>query len=703
MEMSRVEHLFMQILDRKQWIEGQLKHQIVSYEESLAYNVLADGKQPPPWLWAQGLDGCGYADPKELTTEQLYSGMLFPLPKTTTPSATNSTYCTLPAFMSNKVCQSKKFMETCASNKYFITESSYVAVPSAGELNPGMMAESEVVEPFAEFDPSARMQRPNCRQKGQNIHPGEQEKSFNYLRDMITGEEHAGRLIQSREIPVKADNARKSSAMIDYHHNIDGGRVTRSRSRSAAQTGSHQSFDKLSELLKPSNCVETDVYHEDEIQTATQSFPSVKLNHLSCTPTSNDGGSHPCMARTAAIELGLDTASHVHSGLKMSSSTEPLLPETFPMVEPKKLLVDALEEDCWLNKICYISSKKKNQLSLENDFDRDLEKVDGSEKDVSKHGMDVDVRLSNYGAEQDGLQLFESEASESHSVHTVGHQSYRQDVNGKSSIGSLAGGQHNKKLCLRSSPNSIENHGSYLPNVSEENSLLPDSNKSEVSACLEDATEKAVNRCWITPNSTETQGEPLQVRYYLRSGSNNAMNIASSRSTKNNPSSCLKQAKGSIPQACGWITPNCTDSQGEPTQSRYYLRSRSNHDMNVASSRSSKSNSSSCLKQAEDAVPQACEISSPKSREVDDRSSNIFAISPRCNCFQSIKDSNDCGSGIETESRLELHPISISAETETGILDAELEVPSKSLHRSKISSTFEVREPHERLRCLVIL
>ena len=54
----------MQIFDRKQWIEGQLSHQVESYGESLAYNMLSEGKQPPPWLWTTQADGFGYPDPK---------------------------------------------------------------------------------------------------------------------------------------------------------------------------------------------------------------------------------------------------------------------------------------------------------------------------------------------------------------------------------------------------------------------------------------------------------------------------------------------------------------------------------------------------------------------------------------------------------------------------------------------------------------
>ncbi|RWW19315.1 hypothetical protein GW17_00016646 [Ensete ventricosum] len=54
-----MEHLFMQIFDRKAWIEGQMRQQAGSYGQSLAYNLLADGGRPPPWLWNAGLDAPG--------------------------------------------------------------------------------------------------------------------------------------------------------------------------------------------------------------------------------------------------------------------------------------------------------------------------------------------------------------------------------------------------------------------------------------------------------------------------------------------------------------------------------------------------------------------------------------------------------------------------------------------------------------------
>ncbi|XP_042379442.1 uncharacterized protein LOC121971948 isoform X3 [Zingiber officinale] len=74
-EMTTIEQLFKRIFDRKCRIEAQLRQQKESYAESLAYSLLADGKQPPPWL---------LESQNELSSKHFAPGISFPLP---TPSA----------------------------------------------------------------------------------------------------------------------------------------------------------------------------------------------------------------------------------------------------------------------------------------------------------------------------------------------------------------------------------------------------------------------------------------------------------------------------------------------------------------------------------------------------------------------------------------------------------------------------------------
>lgn len=54
----------MQIFERKDWIEGQLRQQIDSYGQSLVYNLLADSGHPPPWLWTMEPDAPGCPNSK---------------------------------------------------------------------------------------------------------------------------------------------------------------------------------------------------------------------------------------------------------------------------------------------------------------------------------------------------------------------------------------------------------------------------------------------------------------------------------------------------------------------------------------------------------------------------------------------------------------------------------------------------------------
>ena len=48
--MSTLEKLFMHVFDKKQWISGQLRQQVNSYEESVACNLAASGRELPSWL-----------------------------------------------------------------------------------------------------------------------------------------------------------------------------------------------------------------------------------------------------------------------------------------------------------------------------------------------------------------------------------------------------------------------------------------------------------------------------------------------------------------------------------------------------------------------------------------------------------------------------------------------------------------------------
>ncbi|XP_068642004.1 uncharacterized protein [Aristolochia californica] len=66
--MSKLERMFMQIFDRRNWIVDQLKSQGESYDQSLASCLLINGIEPPPWLSSIGL-GTQNSDLIELKKE----------------------------------------------------------------------------------------------------------------------------------------------------------------------------------------------------------------------------------------------------------------------------------------------------------------------------------------------------------------------------------------------------------------------------------------------------------------------------------------------------------------------------------------------------------------------------------------------------------------------------------------------------------
>ncbi|XP_078443133.1 inner centromere protein, ARK-binding region protein isoform X2 [Wolffia australiana] len=84
-----MEHLFMQIFERRDWVSSQIRQQGDSYAQSVASNLLASGICPPSSLWNSAADpnirnthnflGAG------LGKQQIFSNILYNLPRFTTP------------------------------------------------------------------------------------------------------------------------------------------------------------------------------------------------------------------------------------------------------------------------------------------------------------------------------------------------------------------------------------------------------------------------------------------------------------------------------------------------------------------------------------------------------------------------------------------------------------------------------------------
>ncbi|KAF3329742.1 hypothetical protein FCM35_KLT05073 [Carex littledalei] len=88
--MSTLEKLFMHVFDRKQWISGQLRQQVDSYEESLACNLATSGRELPSWLFDDGTESRSdapvpdYSNRTELNRKQIITDLLYP-PSRETP------------------------------------------------------------------------------------------------------------------------------------------------------------------------------------------------------------------------------------------------------------------------------------------------------------------------------------------------------------------------------------------------------------------------------------------------------------------------------------------------------------------------------------------------------------------------------------------------------------------------------------------
>ncbi|XP_078163589.1 uncharacterized protein LOC144558614 [Carex rostrata] len=87
--MSTLEKLFMHVFDKKQFISGQLRQQVHSYEESLACNLAASGRELPSWLFDDGTESRSdapvpdYSNRTELSRKHI-TDLLYP-PSRETP------------------------------------------------------------------------------------------------------------------------------------------------------------------------------------------------------------------------------------------------------------------------------------------------------------------------------------------------------------------------------------------------------------------------------------------------------------------------------------------------------------------------------------------------------------------------------------------------------------------------------------------
>ncbi|XP_010943285.2 uncharacterized protein [Elaeis guineensis] len=328
--MSTMEHLFMQIFERKNWITGQLRQQIESHVQSLAYNLLADGGRPPPWL---------------LTTESAepccpdMKGILFPHLHATTPSMSRNNLCTLPALEASNVSQSNSFFnEMCVSNQILYAEPSDEVVLNnfLKDRERGCdIIGSKAVEANVGYDPLARIQRSRSRQRDLENRLSKKAK-ITCFGDESTIDQYTGRMTRSRVASLKPDNVKEKSVMQNVlaFDNVDGGRATRSRRES-------QKPDSLDKLSKPAKHLKPVEYGAQKaLEDQMDFWPAMSANMDTFEVNNIDDAMAPqrCAIQTAVEGLASGASSPVNSGLKMTCTAAPELPQTHSLVEAKRLL-----------------------------------------------------------------------------------------------------------------------------------------------------------------------------------------------------------------------------------------------------------------------------------------------------------------------------------------------------------------------------
>ncbi|KAG1327441.1 titin [Cocos nucifera] len=345
--MSTMEHLFMQIFERKNWITSQLRQQIESHVQSVAYNLLADGGHPPPWLLTTESSEPGCPDVKELKREQLISGILFPHLRATAPSTSHNNLCTLPGLKGSNVSQSNGFFnEMCVSNQILDAQ------PSDEVVLNNFLKDNErdsdiiglkAVEADVGFEPLARIQRSRSRQRDLENRLSKKAK-ITCFGDESTIDQYTGRMTRSRAASLKPDSVKEKSVMQNVlaFDNVDGGRATRSRKAS-------QKPDSLDKLSKPAKHLKPVEYGAQKASEDPMDFwPAMSANMDTLEVNNIDDAMAPqrCAIQTAVEGLAADASSPVNSGLRMTCTAAPELPQTHSLVEAKRLLFDGIEVCC---------------------------------------------------------------------------------------------------------------------------------------------------------------------------------------------------------------------------------------------------------------------------------------------------------------------------------------------------------------------
>ncbi|KAM0942587.1 putative inner centromere ARK-binding protein [Dioscorea sansibarensis] len=335
--MSTMEHLFMEIFDRRRSIEAQLRQQAESYSESLASNLLAHGCRPPPWLLASGSESAAGFDPKEMNREQLISGILFPPPRFTTPSANHKSLFTLLSLRGDNILQSSyTFTGACA-----LDQSVPNNCPKAREQGSDVPVESPTAEGHDGVDPLACIQRSRSRQRDleTRLHKKQRTSKHEVATSSMRVDGINGRMTRSKAAALKSDNAKTGLEPKNLlASNLDGCKVTRSRARKL------KSPDKLSKPEESSIPMEDGIPVAVEAQTDICSASSIVAENIE-----NNGigaAIQSCAVETEESENAGRVVSPACFGLETGNAAGLRMSDFKSVVEPKQLYFDVVVEEC---------------------------------------------------------------------------------------------------------------------------------------------------------------------------------------------------------------------------------------------------------------------------------------------------------------------------------------------------------------------
>ncbi|XP_039141601.1 LOW QUALITY PROTEIN: uncharacterized protein LOC120278928 [Dioscorea cayenensis subsp. rotundata] len=344
-----MEHLFMQVFDRRRSIQAQLRQQAESYSESMASNLLAHGCRPPPWLLASGSESAAGFDPKEMNREQLISGILFPPPRFTTPSANHKSLFTLRSLRGDNILQSSNaFAGTSALDQSVLKN-----CPKAREQGSDVLVESPAAEGHDGVDPLACIQRSRSRQRDleTRLHKKQKTSTHEVATSSMCVDRINGRMTRSKAAALKPDNVKTGLEPKNLlASNLDGFMVTRSRARKL------KSPDELLKLEESSILIEDGIPVAVDAQTDVSLASSIIAENIenngisaaikSCAIESEE--SENAMMVVSPARFGLETGDV--AGLRMSDFKS--------IVEPKQLHFDVVVEECGLPGISAKGSEK---------------------------------------------------------------------------------------------------------------------------------------------------------------------------------------------------------------------------------------------------------------------------------------------------------------------------------------------------------